>query len=414
MNALNKKLFTVIFTIYNYVLGKIPKDYLSYFNRKRSKKRFQYETRLKGNHIDLGSNLNINSYKHLLIGSHVSIDDGSYFDTFGGIVIGDNSFIGKNCSFYTTDPTEKNYSDSIYIGKNVKIGNQTTFMPGTKVPDNTFVPGGIVLRRDSYSTEQDYKPIENENLVFIVSTGRSGSKSMEKYLSQHPEITCVHEPRSSLIRLSTQYEYGQLTKNEVLTELNYIYNKADFPTKSIYCESDQKLSNLILPLNELFPKAKFIWLLRDGKKVVKSTTIRGWYDEKEMILDKYRGKNKEGWEEYRLQGDLCDAISSAVWQQMTAFEKNCWYWAYWNEKIKTQFNSLPKEQKLIVKLEELGDMSMIIQSFLGVKHSQNLELVHTNKAKKKHKNKNVFQWKDMHEQLFHKHCGELYKKYYTK
>ena len=162
---------------------------------------------------------------------------------------------------------------------------------------------------------------------------------------------------------------------------------------------------------ELFPETKFIWLLRHARKVTESTTKRGWFDENYTFPDKYRGTNTEGWKEYRINGNKAGAVNQVKWKQMTVFEKNCWYWNFWNTKIETAFSKMGNERKFILKLEDLEIEKENIQKFLGVENIIPLEPIHKNKTKKIHKTKEEF-WTKEKKDILELYCGNLNSKFY--
>lgn len=400
---------------------KMSNPYFESYQNKLENEFFNSKIRIKGSNLQVDRNLEITDFDGIIIGKNVKIGRKCYIDSVGGLVIGDDSQIGDCCHLYTRDCSLEQYSNSIYIGRNVIIGNHVTIMPGVKIPDNAIIQSGSTISKsvnlDGFINKDISGLIENHDLgndmFFIVSTGRSGSKTIAKFLSQHPEINCLHEPRKSLIRLSTQYEYGELNFDEVVEELRYLYTKTSNFSKGIYGESDQKISNLILPLSKVFPKAKFIWLVRDGKKVVKSTTIRGWYNpQKEIIIDDNGIRNVKGWIEYRLQGDKTKSLDGIEWQKMSSFEKNCWYWSYWNNRIKKDFEIINDQNKLVLKLEDLENESTQIQSFLNVSVIKPLKPLLSNKSNPKHLKSNEFKWTKELDKEFNLYCGDIYKYFY--
>ena len=252
-----------------------------------------------------------------------------------------------------------------------------------------------------------------EGMFFVLSTGRSGSETIAKLLSQHPKLSCSHESRNQLIRLSTAYENGEISYESTLSELDMLYNWADVYTKGMLVgESHQKLSNLVKPLAELFPKAKFLWLIRDAKKVIASCTKRGWYSPDYVYHHTYRGANSEGWNEHRLQGDICGHLSSEEWNSMQPFEKNCWYWNYWNSVIKSSFLDLESDRTHVLKLEKIDNLAVQkeLLEFLKV-DSFALNNVHSNKARNYH-NAHDGVWDKESESIFQKNCGALYREFY--
>ncbi len=218
---------------------------------------------------------------------------------------------------------------------------------------------GQLIEREALKKIAKSASYQGENLVFAVGTGRCGSKALAAILNQHPEIEFYHEPKGQLIKLSTDYAHGLISREEVKEALLAIYEHTSHMKDKIYGESDQKLSNLIDILHEIFPKARFIWLVRNPEAVIRSTFSRGWFDDREFG---YEGRNNLGVEkvysgkiysENRINGFKVKEMELKEWKKLTPFQRNCWYWGYWNKLI---FRSLSKDgiDFKLVKLEELN------------------------------------------------------------
>ena len=63
-------------------------------------------------------------------------------------------------------------------------------------------------------------------MFFIASSGRSGSTSIAHLLNQHKSITCLHETKKQLVRIDTEYIHQEKAKENIINELNSIYNTA--------------------------------------------------------------------------------------------------------------------------------------------------------------------------------------------
>ena len=152
-------------------------------------------------------------------------------------------------------------------------------------------------------------------------------------------------------------------------------------TKLIYGESDQKLVSFISFLYEILPKSKFIWLIRRADEFVASAYGRGWFDDHEYsahnpnlfspdsiapknIFDRYR----LDYSIFRLNGYKAGVFSKDEWNNMDSFERNCWYWNYWNEKIESSFLEIVNAQKMMIKLEELDKSKAKLFDFLQFTH----------------------------------------------
>ena len=115
-----------------------------------------------------------------------------------------------------------------------------------------------------------------------------------------------------------------INDHQVKEQLRLLYNGVNVYPNIVYGESDQKLSNLVPFLRDIFPKAKFIWLLRNPVDSVNSMHSRGWFADQDLFpseqddgIDevKYRGL----FTLHRLHADKLGEMSSTKWRSMTAF-----------------------------------------------------------------------------------------------
>ena len=246
-------------------------------------------------------------------------------------------------------------------------------------------------------------------LFFVVGTGRSGSYAITKTLSQHPDVECRHEAKGQLIRLSTEYAHGVKDREKVKQELIDLYSQKTIST-SFYGESDQKLTNLIPILHEIFPEAKFLWLLRDARKVVASTYARGWFDDREFHFDKRDDVCVEKifsdkiYSQNRLNGYKVGEFTADEWKDIAPFERNCWYWVYWNHLVKNAFDGLPKSNVCTVHLETLTETISEVTDFLGLSPFDFM-ITKSNVAQYDLKDK----WSIEEETIFKKYCFEQFE-----
>lgn len=387
----------------------------------------------KGDHVKINGLITVTHPRMLLLGSNVHIGGGAYLNTRGGLSIGDNTHISRNLIVYTSNhryesdllPYNSEFDcKPVSIGRNVWIGINVCITPGVKIGEGAIIGMGSVITRDvppfaivgnqafRNLGERDisrYKSLVDsdsfsgpdglplafditsrspfqlgEKLFFILGTGRSGSATLASILSQHPEATCLHEPRGPLINLSTEYEHGIKSIEQVRDDLIDLYQLKTVKTQ-FYGESDQKLSNLVPVLSELFPKAKFVWVIRDPKEAVQSTYSRGWFDDREFNYPLRKDLNVDSvyspkiYSDNRINGFRAGEFSESEWMEMTPFERNCWYWTFWNKKIMDDLSKLPEDRQFKVKLSELGNQLKSLSEFLGFPE-YDLSLSHDNKA----------------------------------
>ena len=92
--------------------------------------------------------------KNITVGNHVFINAGCKFQDQGGIVIGDDTFIGHNTVLATLDhdinPGKRHllYPAPINIGKKVWIGAGVVITKGVTIGDNSVIAAGAVVTHD--------------------------------------------------------------------------------------------------------------------------------------------------------------------------------------------------------------------------------------------------------------------------
>jgi hypothetical protein len=193
-------------------------------------------------------------------------------------------------------------------------------------------------------------------MFFVLSCGRSGSQTAAETFSQFPNCICLHEPLPQLIRESTDYFCGRYPRAQV-AELLRSTRQPTLDGK-VYGESNLTVSLLIPVVDEVFPTARFIWLIRDGRDFVASAYYRGWYDPDVNHM-------KE-WQAYRLRGDHTGDFTPEAWQRLSRFEKCCWVWKKYNTVIEAELNSRDRARWTMVKLESFKHSLPALASFLGI------------------------------------------------
>lgn len=192
-------------------------------------------------------------------------------------------------------------------------------------------------------------------MLFVLSTGRSGSRTISNVLSQSPDMVCTHEPLPRLIEECARYRYGEL-EAETLADLLQESRPSQIDGRR-YGESANRLSPAAPVLAATFPEAQFIWLIRDGREFVASGMQRGWYaDAKDTP-----------WERWRLRGDRLGEIADDEWSAWSPFEKVCWLWRRTNEMIRDDLEALGPERFRRVRLEDLEDQIDDVAEFLGIR-----------------------------------------------
>lgn len=443
--------------IYPVISGQIESSSLEL----KIKNRERLFTRLQamGTSCNVHISTKIIAPQFLALGNNVHIGEDCYLQAEGGIHIGDNVHISRRVVIYASDHDfkdsehlpygEKRSWRQVNIKRNAWIGMNAQILPGVTIGEGAIVAMGAIVTKDvpdfaiagsSYAKiigkrdEAKYeelvrkdaiggkngKPISNSNflktgtaqeprMVFIVTTGRSGSTSIADTLNNHPNIDAKHEPRGQLIRLSTQYARGEIDTNNLRSRLKEIFLDCSvYDANLCRIESDQKMFNLIPHLADLLPNSKFIWLTRSGVDVVASTYGRGWYA---TNAGGHKANVPWYWNEFRITGVDAGEISASQWDRMSTFAKCCWYWSYVNRTIEKALSELPDERWRGFKLETLNDELQALGSFVG-ESLEGISLGHSNKAW--HSVHSKSSWSDEEKSEFAYYCNDLMERLYPK
>jgi hypothetical protein len=313
-----------------------------------------------------------------------------------GVRIGEGAIVGVGCV------VAKDVPPLSIVGQAPRVEIEKREEAHYQMADASGNYGGV----DGRAADSECRPlplpagrISEPDITFVLTTGRSGSKSIVESFNRTSEVEARHEPRIQLVQWSTQLAHGEKSQEEIRKDLEELFlNTSVYRSDKVYLESDQKHFNLVPLLKELLPSSKYIWLTRNGRDVVSSATGRGWYSD-----DSHPVYNRIPYyfHKHRLQGDLCGAVDPLEWEKMCAFEKNCWYWAFVNSTIRGHLTDLPEKDWIHVRLEELSGETQNIASHIGVP-GYRLSEAHVNGAF--YPINKTSTWSDKEEALFTRWC----------
>ena len=186
--------------------------------------------------------------------------------------------------------------------------------------------------------------------IFVIGTGRSGTRTCATYLSSIPGCVVRHEMRPRLLGEVTARFDGTLTSDTLVTLLRETRGPIPDGGERLSGESNQRLAYLLPELDAAFPDAHLLWVVRDGRDAVASMVHRHWYEPDE--IDR-RAPDLGPWIEHRIRGDRVGDLSADQWASMTSFERCCWYWAATNQRIERDLLALGRRADRI-RLEDLS------------------------------------------------------------
>jgi hypothetical protein len=213
---------------------------------------------------------------------------------------------------------------------------------------------------------------------FIASSGRSGTAMLQKALSAEADIEMHHEFAVHTIQpLAVKRYLGLIDSREATRTLNEVYGAAiAASSRRLWGDSSNKISWLIPELAALLPDAKFIHLVRDGRKVASSYFHKladECYDDcsNALMQAHYDGlepapppEKKYWWPVPRRSDPLAKDF-----QTYKQFQRVTWHWAEINRVIAASLAMLASERTLFVRLEDLRSQPSTVRSlyeFLGL------------------------------------------------
>lgn len=242
--------------------------------------------------------------------------------------------------------------------QNKVFGNQMTFLL-----DLTLRQLFDKLRHDTRIEKARFRPgnVPGE-AVFVLSTGRTGTKTLATLGGLDARVHAVHEPRPLLYALSkSAYANFHANTNLEIFKCAYWTARIDLIGKTSqhkqrYLETSPQSTFLGPVIADLIPEAKFIHLTRNPLSVIRSGMRRKWYSG--HLMDSTRIEPLVGTPDYE------------AWQTWSAFEKNIWLWRETNQWIRHFLNGLPSERFQTLCAENIFDnhpetLCMFFE-FLGV------------------------------------------------
>ena len=191
---------------------------------------------------------------------------------------------------------------------------------------------------------------------FVLSTGRAGTALLTKILSYHRGVSVEHNPIPELT-FHSGYAYKHWKdKDEVCRAMidaaRYEYVRNAFIRNEIFVETNPRITFFAHQLASLFPKAKFIHLIRHPADFIASGIARNWYNEG-RIRDE--GKIK--------------AEKRTEWEKWSQTDKIAWLWQETNAFVEEFKMLCGKDRMLTVRAEDFfkdAKVSREIARFIGL------------------------------------------------
>lgn len=211
---------------------------------------------------------------------------------------------------------------------------------------------------------------------FVVSSGRSGTAMLQKALSADDTVEVHHEYMVHIIQpLAVRRYMGIADSAEAKRVLGMTHASAvHYSEKAHWGDSSNKLSWLIPDLAAHFPDAKFVHLVRDGRKVAGSYFYKlgaECYDDRSTAIlrahldDPARipapPPEKKYWWPLPRQSDSIARDFGAFCQ----FRRIAWHWSEINRVILEDLEKLHSQHSRFVRLEDLRASPEALRELYG-------------------------------------------------
>lgn len=250
-----------------------------------------------------------------------------------------------------------------------------------------------------------------EKIVFILSTSRTGTKTLAKGLAGD-NICSPHQPKHSrlLTIASNYYLHGWLSRKT----LKYLVeNLRESQILESNCQNYIQVFSLdYMPakiISEKNSNVYIVHIIRDPRTFVRSYLNWMHSKYKSFIANKFI----LGWHP---SGFFTGEMTRKEWRQMNEFQRVCWHWTYKNSLLENLF--LDNKNYVQVKFEDLflaQDTKKIEStlSFLSIPYQQrfNAMIQNSKNASRKEYFPAWEEWNTEQKQQMQDICGDKMKEY---
>jgi len=116
--------------------------------------------------------------------------------------------------------------------------------------------------------------------LFIISPGRSGTKSLVDLCARNTSMFCVHAPEPWVASIGYRYHLGELSGDAA--QYGFYATREPYLLRAhqqqrVFFDGDCKNLPLSLEIAALLPNARFIHLVRQPQAFIRSGLARGYY-----------------------------------------------------------------------------------------------------------------------------------------
>ncbi len=202
--------------------------------------------------------------------------------------------------------------------------------------------------------------------IFITGSGRCGTAMVARMLAGVEHIEAHHEyVRDAYQRDAALHYLELLSRPTMMLKLSPIFGSAvAYSPCKYFVDSSHKHAWTLRALHEMFPQAKFVHLVRDGRKVASS-----FFHKANMCDDRsvsvLRSWFCNQWSTLPPPIEPMWWPASSIGKECSRFERCCWHWLETNRVIVDSLSRIPASRSMMVKLEDLCSCRDTLQDFLA-------------------------------------------------
>jgi len=170
-------------------------------------------------------------------------------------------------------------------------------------------------------------------MVIITGTGRSGTATLARMFGGYHEFR-VDYILDKYFSKANPYSDSFYTVEKRIAVILDLHQGI---TRETFVDSSNLYIHFIDAVYLINPSAKFILSVRNGKDFARSAHSRKWHERSSFGMVPYM-----------------DDPYFGRWDTMTPLQKNAWIWVARNKKALEGLKSVPKGQKMIVRIEDIG------------------------------------------------------------
>ena len=222
--------------------------------------------------------------------------------------------------------------------------------PGKRITDITIKDVKSYLSDERYKIKKEVESFidlpgfmfSSMSPVFFVSPGRAGSELLVKLMNESKIGSVYHEPRPRMFyssKLVFEKNVEIETKKIAYLSARYDLLKKAYLEDKRFVETNNRNTFFMSVLGELFPKAKFIQLVRHPGDFVRSGIRRKYYSGNEN-------------DDSRITPLVHDRYNK-YWEMLSDIEKIGWLWNATYSFIEEEKKHMNVENIIMIKSEDL-------------------------------------------------------------